>query len=97
MTAVIDEIKLSFEEIWISSNLGNSIKFALMSEPAQNCENYFTQNYTKELFMLLKWPILVVSVRGKSRFSRFPPRKSFIASNCRLRFFPPLNRVLSEH
>ena len=33
-----------------------------MSEPAQKCENYaiFKQNYTLELLLLLKWPIVAV-------------------------------------
>ena len=30
--------------------------------------------------LLLKWIILVVSVQGNSRFSRFSPKKSFITS-----------------
>ena len=55
-----------------------------MSEPPQKCENYdiIKQNYTPELLIvcslndlfLLFWP------KGKSRFSRFPPKKSFITS-----------------
>ena len=33
-----------------------------MPEPAQKCENYaiFKQNYTLDLFLLLKWPVHVV-------------------------------------
>ena len=38
--------------------------FVLTSESAQKCENYatFKENYTLELFVALKWPILVVLV-----------------------------------
>ena len=45
-----------------------------MSEPAQKCENYeaiFKQNYkTLKLLIALKWPIIVVSVSGKSNISQ---------------------------
>ena len=51
-----------------------------MSEPAQKCENnaIFKQNYTLELFIALI--MLLFGLKGKSRFSRFPPKKSFITS-----------------
>ena len=43
-----------------------------MPEPAQKCENYaiIKQNYTLGLFLLF-W------LKGKSRFSRFPPKKFY--------------------
>ena len=57
-----------------------------MSEPAQKCENYaiFMQNYIPELLIALK---MVYScffwLKGKFRFSRFPPKK-FYNINSRL-------------
>ena len=38
-----------------------------MSERAQKCENYdiCKQNYTLELFIALKWPILAGSAQGE--------------------------------
>jgi len=36
---VVDVIKLFLEEIEISPKLRNWIKFVLMTEPAQKCEN----------------------------------------------------------
>ena len=47
-----------------------------MSEPAQKCENYaiFKQNYTPELF--LNGLFLLFWLKGKYRFSRFPPKKA---------------------
>ena len=47
-----------------------------MSEPALKCENsaIFKPNYAKNCLLLLKWPILFVWLKGKSRFSRFPPK-----------------------
>ena len=46
-----------------------------MSEPALKCENnaIFKQNYTLELFIALI--MLLFGLKGKSRFSRFPPKK----------------------
>ena len=48
-----------------------------MSEPALKYKNkaIFKQNYTKNCILLLKLPILAVSAKGKSRFSRFLPKK----------------------
>ena len=42
--------------------------------PAQKCENYaiFKQNYTLELF---DCSLMLFELKGKSRFSRFPPKK----------------------
>ena len=34
----------------------------------------------KNYLLLLKWHILMFWLKGKSRFSRFPPKKSFITS-----------------
>ena len=48
-----------------------------MSEPAQKCETnaIFKQIYVKNCSLVLKWPILNVLAEGKSRFSRFHPKK----------------------
>ena len=53
--------------------------FVRISEPAQKCENYasFMQIYTLKLFIALKWPILALPARGKSRFSIIPPKKFY--------------------
>ena len=53
--AVVNVIKL-FEEIEIGQKIRNLIKFVLMSEPAQKCQNYdiFKQNYTLELLINFK-------------------------------------------
>ena len=54
-----------------------------MSEPAQKCESHLQA----KLSMLLKWPIIAFWLKGKSRFSRFPPRKVF-----NINYSPCLNR-----
>ena len=48
-----------------------------MSEHAPKCENnaIFKQNYTLELFIALI--MLLFGLKGKSRFSRFPPKKFY--------------------
>ena len=55
-----------------------------MSEPALKCENnsqlVFSKTKISDCVFLLKWTILVVQLRGKSRFSKFPTKKSFITS-----------------
>ena len=52
-----------------------------MSEPALKFENnaIFKQNYTLEMFIALK--MLLFGLKGKSRFSIFPPKK-FYNINC---------------
>ena len=52
----------------------------LMSEPAQKCENnaIFKQKYTLERLLLLKWPMWLFGLKGKIRFSRFPPKKKVL-------------------
>ena len=55
-----------------------------MSQPAQKCENnecYFKQNNAQKVFIAFKISYsCCFGLRGKSRFSRFPPKKSFITS-----------------
>ena len=50
-----------------------------MSEPAQKCENndaILKQNYAQKLFFAFKMTkFLLLWLKGKSRFSRFPPKK----------------------
>ena len=50
-----------------------------MSEPGLKCENnaIFKQNITLKLFIDLKmaYILLLFGLKGKSRFSRFPPNK----------------------
>ena len=45
-----------------------------MSEPAQKCENtaIFKRNSTPKLFIAFK---MLFWIKGKSKFSRFPPKK----------------------
>ena len=49
-----------------------------MSEPELKCDNnaIFEQNY----LLLQNGQFLMFQLRGKSRLSRFPPKKSFISS-----------------
>ena len=53
-----------------------------MSEPAQKCENndaILKQNYAQKLFFAFKMTkFLLLWLKGKSRFSRFPPKKQQI-------------------
>ena len=50
-----------------------------MSEPALKCENNasFKQINTLKLFLLLNGLFLLFQLRGKSRFSRIPPKKDW--------------------
>ena len=61
-----------------------------MSEPAQKCDRnaILKQNYTLKLFAAFKMAIfLLFRFRGKSRFSRFPPKK-FYNINYSIIFLP---------
>ena len=52
----------------------------MMSEPAQKCENQaiFMQNYTLELFLLLKWSIIAILAQDETYMSSI---ESFITSS----------------
>ena len=47
-----------------------------MSEPALKCENnaILKQNYAQKLFIAFKMAYFFVLAKGKSQFSRFPPK-----------------------
>ena len=51
----------------------------MMYEAALKCEKYaiFKQNYTPKLFIAFKMAFLLVQLREKFRFSRFPPKKFY--------------------
>ena len=53
-----------------------------MSEPILKCENnaIFKQKYTLKLIIAFK--ILQFSLKGKSIFSRFPPKKFYNINYC---------------
>ena len=58
-------------------------KFVLISEPAQKCDNnvIFTQNLAINLLIAFKMTYsCCFSLGGYSKFSRFPPKNSFMAS-----------------
>ena len=69
----VDVIKL----FWKKSRLRNWIKIGLKSETAQKCEDnaIVKQNCTLKLFFFAFKVVCSCWLRGKCRFSRFPPKK----------------------
>ena len=62
-SSVVDVVKL----FWISPKFRNRIKFVLMSEPSQKCNNnaILSKTILKNFLFLLKYPILAVLALGE--------------------------------
>ena len=91
----VNVIKLFLEDIQISPKLRHLIKFVMMSEPAQKCENQaiFKQNYTLELFIALEMVYFCCfSLGGNLDFLHFL-QKRFIISTTGQFFLPSASCV----